>query len=394
MRNLITVNQENKNKVEELSQLANDLQNLLASTDIATLFLDRDLHITRFTPRVSEIFNVLSSDRGRPLAHITHKLGYNNLLDDAQTVLRTLVPIEREITSETGRGYLTRFLPYRTIEDKIDGVVITFVDITERLQQAHDLQQLTANLDARVAERTEQVRMLASRLLMAEQQVQERIAQVLHDDLQQLLYSANMHIKLLKDELASTTSSTVLELLSELDQIVTSAIEVTRRLTIDLAPPIFDRVDLLEGLQGLVARMKQQQGLDVTIEAQDVPAIANDNLRMFLYQIVRELLFNVTKHASVQEARVVVCSTDNELQLTVEDQGKGFDVKEQEKVRYQNNSFGLAHLAGQLSWQGGHIEIDSTPGHGTRVTVHVPITADGIKTDGAESKEAKSDRAK
>ena len=173
---------------------------------------------------------------------------------------------------------------------------------------------------------------------------------------------------------------------------MTNAIEVTRRLTIDLAPPIFDKVDLLEGLQGLVARMKQQHGLEVTIEAQDVPAIANDNLRMFLYQIVRELLFNVTKHASVQEARVVVCSTDNELQLTVEDQGKGFDVKEQEKVRYQNNSFGLAHLAVQLSWQGGHIEIDSTPGHGTRVTVHVPITADGIKTDGAESKEAKSDR--
>ena len=75
--------------------------------------------------------NVLSGDRGRPLAHITHKLRYPDLLQDAQTVLQTLVPIEQEISSEDGRWYAIRLLPYRTVDDRIDGVVITLVDITQ-----------------------------------------------------------------------------------------------------------------------------------------------------------------------------------------------------------------------------------------------------------------------
>ena len=89
---LQTVNQENRHKVDELSQLSSDLQNLLKVTDIATLFLDRALRINRFTPRVGELFNVRHSDRGRPLADLTHRLGYDALLTDAQEVLETLVP--------------------------------------------------------------------------------------------------------------------------------------------------------------------------------------------------------------------------------------------------------------------------------------------------------------
>jgi two-component system CheB/CheR fusion protein len=129
---LMTVNQENKHRVEEMTQLTSDLQNLLAATDIATLFLDRQLRITRFTPRAGELFNVLPTDRGRPLAHLTHKLGYAHLLDDAAQVLRTLVPIQREIKSNTEQWYLTRLIPYRSVDDRIEGVVITLVDITHQ----------------------------------------------------------------------------------------------------------------------------------------------------------------------------------------------------------------------------------------------------------------------
>src|SRR5690606_1431277 len=149
--------------------------------------------------------------RDRPLSHITHRLGYSRLIDDVESVLRTLVPVEREVSSEDGRGYLMRLRPYRTIEDKIGGVVITFVDITDRIQNEQKLQQLTDSLDKRVTERTEQVRLLASRVLRAEQQMQERLARILHDDLQQLLYSANMHLNILKEEISSTVDPTVLE---------------------------------------------------------------------------------------------------------------------------------------------------------------------------------------
>jgi two-component system CheB/CheR fusion protein len=128
---LQTLNQENRHKVEELSQLSSDLQNLLQATDVATLFLDRNLRILRYTPRVTEIFNVRHTDRGRPLADLTHRLGYPALIDDARRVLNTLVPSEREVeTSESSSHYLLRLAPYRTVDDHIEGVVITMVDIT------------------------------------------------------------------------------------------------------------------------------------------------------------------------------------------------------------------------------------------------------------------------
>ena len=127
---LQTVNQENRHKVEELSQLSSDLQNLLSATEIATLFLDRDLRIMRFTPRVAELFNIRVTDRGRPISDLTHRLGYPELREDAQAVLDHLIPSEREIRDDRARWYLTRVLPYRSTEHRIEGVVITFTEIT------------------------------------------------------------------------------------------------------------------------------------------------------------------------------------------------------------------------------------------------------------------------
>jgi two-component system CheB/CheR fusion protein len=132
---LQTVNQENRHKVAELSQLTGDLQNLMAATEIATLFLDRELRILRLTPRTRELFNIRTSDRGRPFMELRHRLGDDQLEQDALRVLERLTPVEREIKSENGQWYLTRVNPYRSSADKIEGVVITLVDIT-RLKTA------------------------------------------------------------------------------------------------------------------------------------------------------------------------------------------------------------------------------------------------------------------
>lgn len=131
---LATVNQENQHKVEELAQLSSDLQNLFSATDIATLFLDQQLRIRRFTPPLAELFNVRPADRGRPISDLTHRLGDIVLEKDARQVLDSLVPLTREIQSDDERWLLTRILPYRSTEDRIEGVVVTFVDITERKQ--------------------------------------------------------------------------------------------------------------------------------------------------------------------------------------------------------------------------------------------------------------------
>lgn len=129
---LTTVNQELKHKVEEVTYTNNDLQNLMASTEIGTIFVDRDLRIKRYTPSAQTIFNLIPSDINRPLTHITHTLEYDQLPEDAAQVLATLAVITREVQASDGRWYLARLLPYRTIDDRIDGVTITFIDITER----------------------------------------------------------------------------------------------------------------------------------------------------------------------------------------------------------------------------------------------------------------------
>jgi two-component system CheB/CheR fusion protein len=128
---LTTVNQELKLKVDEVSHANGDLQNLMSSTEIAVLFLDRALHIKRFTPRAQDLFNVILGDVGRPLAHVTHRLGAVDLTQLAHAVLQTLHTIEREVRSTDGRRYLARLLPYRSLEDRIDGVVLTFVEVTD-----------------------------------------------------------------------------------------------------------------------------------------------------------------------------------------------------------------------------------------------------------------------
>ncbi len=125
---LNTVNSELQQNIVELTRTSNDLNNLLASTDIGTIFLDTSLNVQRFTPTMTNFINLIQTDVGRPLAHIVTKLKYGNLVEDAREVLRTLVAKEQEIQTNDDRWYSMRILPYRTIENVIDGVVITFVD--------------------------------------------------------------------------------------------------------------------------------------------------------------------------------------------------------------------------------------------------------------------------
>ncbi|WP_408641815.1 CheR family methyltransferase [Spirosoma rhododendri] len=129
---LSTVNQELKIKVEELSLVGDNLQNLINSTDMATLFLDRRLRVNLFTPATRTIFNLISTDFGRSLTDITNRLVYPYLQGDMERVLATLQPLEREVQTTDERVYMMRVLPYRTTDDRINGIVLTFVDITQR----------------------------------------------------------------------------------------------------------------------------------------------------------------------------------------------------------------------------------------------------------------------
>ncbi len=129
---LMTVNAEFQNKIDELTQLTNDMNNLLSATKIATIFLDNDLNIKRFTPEIGKVIKLIQTDAGRPVRDFASSLQYEDMVKDAVEVLRTLIPKEIEVSDKNRFWFLMRILPYRTVENVIDGVVITFTDITEQ----------------------------------------------------------------------------------------------------------------------------------------------------------------------------------------------------------------------------------------------------------------------
>ena len=141
---LTTVNNQLQSKIIQVEATTNDLANLLSSTDIAVVFLDSKFRVRRFTPAVTDLLELIETDVGRPVTDLAQKFTDDNLLSDARNVLQHLVPIEREVKSHSGRWYLRRTLPYRTAEDRIEGVVITFIDIAgrkhaeEQVLEAHD----------------------------------------------------------------------------------------------------------------------------------------------------------------------------------------------------------------------------------------------------------------
>lgn len=145
---LTTVNQELKAKVDELGHANSDIQNLMDATAIATVFLDRALRITRYTPSAVELFNLIPGDVGRPLSDLSNRVDYPEMEADAACVLQGLVPITREVADAHGNSFLVRVLPYRVGEDRIAGVVLTLVDITERKRHQEALRLSEQRFDA------------------------------------------------------------------------------------------------------------------------------------------------------------------------------------------------------------------------------------------------------
>ena len=493
---LQTVNQENRHKVEELAQLSSDLHNLLTATDIATLFLDRQLHILRFTPQVASLFNVRISDRGRPLSDLTHRLGYGELEADARDVLRTLTPKERVVDDgDAGHHYLARVMPYRSPDERIEGVVMTFVDISRRvdaeralrasenqfralvevsaqivwktnaegvvvedspswraftgqseaewmegkwLAAVHpndrraaeqrwraavrravplisdlrifhapsqqyrwttvravpigeptrgwigmhvdihaqrtaeeSLRDLNRELEQRVETRSAQVRKLVSNLAMAEVAERGRISQVLHDDLQQLLYGVHLKLAMIRKALDRAATQDAVRLMDDADRWIEQAIGRTRQLTVELSPPILKTEGLADALQWLQRQMRELHEFDVTVEVVNDVKVEGDHARVILFQIVRELLFNVVKHAHVSEARVRLDVADDQLVMEVADEGVGFG--DPDGGDPTSSGTGLASIGERLALLDGSLDLRSAPGKGTTAQARVPL---------------------
>lgn len=230
----------------------------------------------------------------------------------------------------------------------------------------YEVRDLHARLEDRVAERTLQVRQLAARLVVAEQDERERIAHVLHDDLQQQLFGASMLLTLMRrtpdPDRADVLADKVARMLDE-------AVQTARGLATELSPAILQSVRLQDVLEWVASEMQDKHGLAVEVEVRGDPALADPALRVILYQSVREALFNAVKHAGPAQARLVAWEGAGEAVVRVEDDGAGFDVT---AMAGRPGGFGLSSVRERLGLVGGRFEVDSAPGQGTRVTLSVP----------------------
>jgi two-component system CheB/CheR fusion protein len=148
---LSTINQEHHATIEELRHTTADLTNLVSSINVATIFLDRELRIRRFSPLVTTMFNLTPPDQGRPLAHLSHSLKYDTLIEDAARVLSAVEPIEREVTDDSGRWYNVRMRPYASGDNHVDGVVVTLYDVTDAHRQRRSEQEARTLAEAESA---------------------------------------------------------------------------------------------------------------------------------------------------------------------------------------------------------------------------------------------------
>lgn len=233
----------------------------------------------------------------------------------------------------------------------------------ERLART-EANRLNVALEQLVQQRTVQVRQLASELITSEQTVRQRIAQTLHDDLQQTLFAAKIQLQFFYDESGDN------EGLNALAEMIDEALDLTRQLTVELSPPVLQGEGLPEALAWLTEQMRELYGLKVIIRATGHPDTANEEQRILLYQIVRELLFNVVKHAGVLEAEILLETESDGLSITVSDQGQGFDTAA--TLASAKSGFGLSSVNERLQLFGGRAEIDANPGSGTLIYLFLP----------------------
>jgi PAS domain S-box-containing protein len=217
-------------------------------------------------------------------------------------------------------------------------------------------------------ERSEQLRLLASDLTRAEQRERQRLAQVLHDSLQQILVAAKYQLTGIERE--NDKKKTIAEVTGIIDE----AIETSRSLTAELSPPILHESGLVPALEWLARWMKDRHGLIVHLTLGENPSVAEDTA-IFLFQAVKELLFNIVKHAGVDSACIQLMRSDGQTQVTVEDKGTGFDQTQIRATGGNRGGFGLFRLSERLDMLGGKITIDSSPGNGTTVTLSAPESA-------------------
>lgn len=363
---LYTVNAEYQHKIEELTQVTADLENLLLATDVGILFLDRNLCIRRFTPRVGKLFNLLPQDIGRPIT------GFTNLLDEPligslQQVLNCGTPIEKEIHDRDGNCYFLRILSYRISAAALDGVVLSLIDISPLKRAESSLQQAIRNRDHFLAMLSHELRNPLGAILNAAQLLDQT---TLDDERRhaacQVVRRQSEQMRLLLDDLLDVSR-------------VTQNKIVLRRQDCLLAEVISEAMDTIQPLVTARQQRLEVTGLDSPVRVDGDPAR--------LQQVIINLLKNAAKYSpsgstisltlSEENGQAVIRVKDSGVGISPEMLGRVFDlfVQSNETLDRADGGMGvgLTLVKAIVELHGGSVVAASTgPNQGSEFTVRLP----------------------
>jgi len=374
---LSTVNSQLHAKMEEHQAASSDLSSLLTSTDIAVLFLDTHFRIRRFTPQVRDLMECITSDLGRPLSDLAKKFTDPDLLSDAETVLSKLTPIEREVAAENKRWYLRRITPYRTADNRIDGVVITFVEITARLhaEAALKISKEAAESANRVKDEflatlSHELRTpLGAVLLWSKMLLGDRDSKLeeMREGLTVIHNSAEAQKELIED-------------LLDISRITTGNLRLQIR-EIELASVVRDAVDA-------IGPSAQSKGITVSTAIDPnvgVLRVDPDRLRQVTWNLLSNAVKFTPKGGRID---VSLAKQEGEIELRVADTGRGIGAETLPHIFerfWQGDSsysrteggmgLGLAIARQLVELHGGRISVQSTgAGQGATFTVRLPLS--------------------
>lgn len=367
---LTALNTQLQETLERQRTTSDDLQNILYSTNVATLFLDASLNIRFFTPATKALFNVIASDIGRPLADLSSLAADGALLEDARTVLQSLALREREIESRDGVWFIRRILPYRAHGNRVEGVVITFVDITERKRIAGELE--AAKLQA------EQANAAKSRFLAA-------ASHDLRQPLQTLALIQGLLAKKVEGEKSRSLVARLDETLGAMTGMLNSLLDINQ---IEAGMVVAQKIDF--PVMELLARLRNEftyhaQSQLLVFQLAPCAAIIHSDPRL-LEQMLRNLISNALKHTTRGKVLLGCRRRKGALSIEVWDTGAGIPEGELQAIfeefyqlgnsaRERSRGLGLGlSIVRRLGHMLGHpIGVRSEVGKGSVFTIEVPL---------------------
>lgn len=337
------------------------------------LVLDKNLRVKKANSSFCNMFQVKPGEtEGRMLYELGNNqwdiLDLRKLLGEVLPEKKTIKNYQIEHTFQNiGRRVI--LLNARQLDD-VQLILLAFEDATERKQAIREVRKSKDDLEKRVEKQTRQVRKLASRLTKIEEKERTRISDILHDDLQQYLFVIQMNLNSIHQQITSEVSNDqLLQEINEAKELNDRAMKKTRELSSDLNPSVLKSEELNEMINWLIKRFDEMHNLKIYRQAEKDFFIHKEEVRMVLLKILRELLFNIVKHADTNYADIRIDeSTNGRMIIHVIDEGSGFDV---DKVD-DKKDFGLFSVRERLNLIDGNLDIDSAPGRGTHIKITIP----------------------